>query len=161
MALLDVRDLRVSFDTPDGVVRAVNGLSFSVEPGQTLGIVGESGSGKSVATQTMVGLTRGATVGGEAWFGDLDLIRADQDELRTVRGGQIGMIFQDPLTSLHPLYTVGWQIVELIREHDRASRRRRRGSGRRNCSPWWASRTPIAGWTTTRTSSPAGCGSAS
>ena len=118
MALLDVRDLFVSFNTADGVVRAVNGLSFSVEAGQTLGIVGESGSGKSVSTQTVIGLTRGATVKGEALFDGQDLLLADEAALRKVRGGQIGMIFQDPLTSLHPLYKVGWQIVELIREHD-------------------------------------------
>jgi peptide/nickel transport system ATP-binding protein len=119
MPLLDVRDLFVSFSTPDGIVRAVNGLSFSVEPGQTLGIVGESGSGKSVSTQTVLGLTRGATVGGQAWFDGQDLLTADEKTLRRVRGGEIGMIFQDPLTSLHPQYKVGWQIVELIREHDR------------------------------------------
>jgi oligopeptide/dipeptide ABC transporter ATP-binding protein len=119
MSLLEVHDLHVAFDTVDGVVHAVNGVSFAVEPGKTLGIVGESGSGKSVCTQTVVGLTRGARVSGRAIFDGLDLLTAHQDELREVRGGQIGMIFQDPLTSLHPLYTVGWQIVELIREHDR------------------------------------------
>jgi oligopeptide/dipeptide ABC transporter ATP-binding protein len=118
MALLEVRDLSVSFATADGVVQAVNGLSFAVEPGRTLGIVGESGSGKSVATQTVIGLTRGAKVSGQALFGGHDLLHADEAVLRSVRGGQIGMIFQDPLTSLHPHYRVGWQIVELIREHD-------------------------------------------
>jgi peptide/nickel transport system ATP-binding protein len=123
MPLLDVRDLSVSFSTVDGIVRAVNGLSFFVEPGQVLGIVGESGSGKSVATQTVIGLTRGATVTGEAWFDGHDLLHADEATLRKVRGGQIGMIFQDPLTSLHPHYKVGWQIVELIREHDHEIRR--------------------------------------
>jgi peptide/nickel transport system ATP-binding protein len=119
MPLLDVRDLFVSFNTPDGVVRAVNGLSFSVEPGKTLGIVGESGSGKSVSTQAVLGLSRGANVKGEAWFDGNDLLRADEATLRRVRGGEIGMIFQDPLTSLHPQHKVGWQIMELIREHDR------------------------------------------
>ncbi|MFI6831907.1 MULTISPECIES: ABC transporter ATP-binding protein [unclassified Kribbella] len=118
MALLEVRDLRVSFDTPDGTVRAVRGLSFDVEAGQTLAVVGESGSGKSVATQTITGLTRGAQVSGTAFFDGTDLISADQSTLRRLRGAQIGMIFQDPLSSLHPHYRIGWQIVEMIRAHD-------------------------------------------
>ncbi|MGW5188294.1 ABC transporter ATP-binding protein [Kribbella sp. NPDC004138] len=118
MALLEVRDLRVSFDTPDGTVRAVRGLSFDVEAGQTLAVVGESGSGKSVATQTITGLTRGATVSGTAYFDGTDLITADQATLRRLRGARIGMIFQDPLSSLHPQYRIGWQIVEMIRAHD-------------------------------------------
>jgi peptide/nickel transport system ATP-binding protein len=118
MALLEVRDLRVSFDTPDGTVRAVRGLSFDVEAGQTLAVVGESGSGKSVATQTITGLTRGAQVSGTAYFDGTDLITADQATLRRLRGAQIGMIFQDPLSSLHPQYRIGWQIVEMIRAHD-------------------------------------------
>ncbi|HET6987166.1 MAG TPA: ABC transporter ATP-binding protein [Kribbella sp.] len=119
MALLEVRDLRVSFDTPDGTVRAVRGLSFDVEAGQTLAVVGESGSGKSVATQTITGLTRGAQVSGTAYFDGTDLITADQATLRRLRGAQIGMIFQDPLSSLHPQYRIGWQIVEMIRAHDK------------------------------------------
>jgi peptide/nickel transport system ATP-binding protein len=119
MALLEVRDLRVSFDTPDGTVRAVRGLSFDVEAGQTLAVVGESGSGKSVSTQTITGLTRGAHVSGTAYFDGTDLITADQATLRRLRGDQIGMIFQDPLSSLHPHYRIGWQIVEMIRAHDR------------------------------------------
>ncbi|GAB3931490.1 ABC transporter ATP-binding protein [Kribbella albertanoniae] len=118
MALLEVRDLRVSFDTPDGTVRAVRGLSFDVEAGQTLAVVGESGSGKSVSTQTVTGLTRGATVSGTAYFDGTDLITADQSTLRHLRGARIGMIFQDPLSSLHPHYRIGWQIVEMIRAHD-------------------------------------------
>ncbi|TCC28730.1 ABC transporter ATP-binding protein [Kribbella sindirgiensis] len=118
MALLEVRDLRVSFDTPDGTVRAVRGLSFDVEAGQTLAVVGESGSGKSVSTQTITGLTRGAEVSGTAYFDGTDLITADQATLRRLRGARIGMIFQDPLSSLHPQYRIGWQIVEMIRAHD-------------------------------------------
>src|ERR1035437_8304347 len=121
MALLEVRDLQVSFHTPDGVVRAVRGLSFDVERGTTLAIVGESGSGKSVATQTITGLTRGASISGSAVFDGTELLGADMETLRRVRGAQIGMIFQDPLSSLHPYYTVGWQIVEMIQAHDRST----------------------------------------
>jgi len=123
MALLEVRDLQVGFDTPDGVVRAVRGLSFDVARGTTLAIVGESGSGKSVATQTITGLTRGARISGSAMFDGTELIGADGDTLRRIRGAQIGMIFQDPLSSLHPYYTVGWQIVEMIQAHDHSTSR--------------------------------------
>ncbi|MDQ1482994.1 MAG: peptide/nickel transport system ATP-binding protein [Actinomycetota bacterium] len=118
MALLEVRDLQVAFDTPDGVVHAVRGLSFDVARGSTLAIVGESGSGKSVATQTITGLTRGARISGSAVFDGTELLGADGQTLRRIRGAEIGMIFQDPLSSLHPYYTVGWQIVEMIRAHD-------------------------------------------
>jgi len=121
MALLEVRDLQVEFDTPDGVVRAVRGLSFDVAKGTTLAIVGESGSGKSVATQTITGLTRGARISGSAVFDGAELIGADAATLRRVRGAEIGMIFQDPLSSLHPYYSVGWQIVEMIKAHDRST----------------------------------------
>jgi peptide/nickel transport system ATP-binding protein len=119
VALLEVKDLHVSFRTDDGIVQAVRGVNFRVEPGQTLGIVGESGSGKSVATQTIMGLTRGADVRGQAFFKGRDLLTMTRSELSEVRGAQIGMIFQDPLSSLHPFYKVGWQIVEMIRLHDR------------------------------------------
>src|SRR5919198_4591239 len=117
MLLLEVRDLSVSFATADGVVQAVRGLSFGVERGRTLGIVGESGSGKSVATQTLVGLTQGARISGRAYFEGRDLLRMNPEELRRVRGAEIALIFQDPLSSLHPLYRIGWQIVEAIRAH--------------------------------------------
>ena len=117
MSLLEVRDLTVSFDTADGVVHAVRGLSFEVDKGEIVAVVGESGSGKSVATQTITGLTRGARVTGEAVFDGIDLIDADPATLRRIRGARIGMIFQDPLSSLHPYYTVGWQIVEMIKAH--------------------------------------------
>ncbi|HET9076930.1 MAG TPA: ABC transporter ATP-binding protein [Acidimicrobiales bacterium] len=118
MALLEVNDLHVSFPTIDGLVQAVRGVSFSVEKGQTLGIVGESGSGKSVSTQTIMGLTRGAHISGTATFEGKDLLVMTPDELRAVRGAKIAMIFQDPLSSLHPYYKVGWQIVEMIRTHE-------------------------------------------
>ena len=120
MTLLEVKDLNVSFQTPDGVVRAVRGVSFDVEPGRTLGIVGESGSGKTVLTQTLLGLTPGAEVWGSAMFEGANLLELPDDELRKVRGARISVIFQDPLTSLHPLYKIGWQISEMIRAHDRS-----------------------------------------
>jgi peptide/nickel transport system ATP-binding protein len=124
--LLSVRDLRVAFNTPDGILEAVRGISFSVDRGQVLGIVGESGSGKSVATQTMVGLTRGARVTGEAVFEGKDLLTMSPDELRAVRGRGIAMIFQNPLSSLHPLYRIGWQIVEMIQAHDGMTKKQAR-----------------------------------
>ena len=119
--MLEVTDLTVSFSTPDGTLNAVRGLSFSVDQGQTLGIVGESGSGKSVATQTIMGLTRGARVGGQALFEGHDLLAMNLQQLQHIRGAQVGMIFQDPLSSLHPYYRVGWQIIEMIRSHDRST----------------------------------------
>jgi oligopeptide/dipeptide ABC transporter ATP-binding protein len=118
MSLLEVTDLQVSFNTSDGVVQAVRGITFSIESGQTLGIVGESGSGKSVSTQTLLGLNAGARVTGSALFEGQDLLAMNADQLRRIRGAQISMIFQDPLSSLHPLYKVGWQIVEMIRTHE-------------------------------------------
>jgi oligopeptide/dipeptide ABC transporter ATP-binding protein len=128
MSLLEVTDLTVTFPTEDGLVKAVQGLSFEVDAGKTLGIVGESGSGKSVSTQTIMGLTRGAQITGRALFEGRDLLTMSNDELRRVRGAQIGMIFQDPLSSLHPQYRVGWQIMEMIQAHedmnDRDARKR-------------------------------------
>jgi oligopeptide/dipeptide ABC transporter ATP-binding protein len=120
VALLEVEDLHVSFKTPDGIVQAVRGMSFQVDAGQTLGIVGESGSGKSVSTQTIMGLTRGARISGRALFEGRDLLTLGREQLQKIRGAEIGMIFQDPLSSLHPYYRVGWQITEMIRQHDRS-----------------------------------------
>ncbi|WP_131763040.1 ABC transporter ATP-binding protein, partial [Actinomadura fibrosa] len=125
MSLLEVTDLRVSFSTPDGTVRAVRGVSFAVDRGRTLGIVGESGSGKSVSTQTLMGLTPGADVRGSALFEGRDLLTAGEREMRGIRGAEIAMIFQDPLSSLHPLYRVGWQIEEMIRAHEPGTGKRR------------------------------------
>ena len=117
--LLEVADLSVSFETEDGVVRAVDGVSFSVARGRTLGIVGESGCGKSVANLTILGLTRApnARISGRIAFEGRDLLGLDEEGLRGVRGSQIAMVFQDPLSSLHPLYRVGAQIVEAILAH--------------------------------------------
>jgi oligopeptide/dipeptide ABC transporter ATP-binding protein len=123
MALLEVKDLRVSFDTDDGTVYAVQGMSFSVEPGKTLGIVGESGSGKSVCTQAIMGLSPGATVSGQALLNGQDLLAMSEHQLEGIRGQTVSMIFQDPLTSLHPLYRVGMQIAEVMLAHGKVTKR--------------------------------------
>jgi peptide/nickel transport system ATP-binding protein len=117
--LLQVEDLRVHFDTEDGLVKAVDGISYTVDSGETLGIVGESGSGKSVSSLTVMGLTRArnARISGAVRFNGKDLLGASDDELRKIRGDDIAMIFQDPLSSLHPFYKVGNQIVEAIQAH--------------------------------------------
>ncbi len=121
--LLRVEDLKVHFDTDEGVVKAVDGLTFELERGQMLGIVGESGSGKSVASMTILGLTRAenATISGRIMFEGRDLIELEGEQLRDVRGNSISMIFQDPLSSLHPFYKVGRQLVEAIQVHQDVS----------------------------------------
>jgi peptide/nickel transport system ATP-binding protein len=119
MALLEVKDLRVHFDTEDGVVQALDGISYTVDSGQVLGIVGESGSGKSVSSLTIMGLTRAknARISGEVIFDGRDLLKASDSELRGLRGNDMAMIFQDPLSSLHPFYRIGAQLVEAVRAH--------------------------------------------
>ncbi len=123
--LLQIEDLRVEFPTEGGVVHAVNGVSFALEQGRTLGIVGESGSGKSVCALTTMGLTRaqGARISGRILFEGVDLLRLPERGIRGLRGNELAMIFQDPLSSLHPLYRVGAQIAEGIRAHREVSRR--------------------------------------
>ena len=113
----------MTFPTEDGDVHAVRGVSFDVSAGETVGIVGESGSGKSVSTQAVVQLVRGARIGGTARFHDVDLLTLPARSMRRIRGARIAMVFQDPLSSLHPQYTVGWQIGEAIRAHEAAGRR--------------------------------------
>jgi peptide/nickel transport system ATP-binding protein len=123
MALLEVKDLRVQFHTDDGIVKAVDGVDFSLDRGETLGIVGESGSGKSVTCMSILGLARGGRVSGQALFGGKDLLKLHPDEMRSIRGKQIAMIFQDPLSSLHPYYRVGAQIVEAIQAHEKVPKK--------------------------------------
>jgi peptide/nickel transport system ATP-binding protein len=122
--LLDVEHLKVSFRTEEGVVQAVDDVSFTLDSGEMLGIVGESGSGKSVTAMTLMGLTRGpnATFSGRAMLGDLDLMTASEHQLRRIRGRRVAMIFQDPMTALNPVYRVGDQIVEQIRAHESVSK---------------------------------------
>jgi oligopeptide/dipeptide ABC transporter ATP-binding protein len=119
--LLSIRDLTVEFGTEDGVVHAVTGVSYDVFPGETVGIVGESGSGKSVSVMSLLGLIPqppGRITAGTAFFQGRDLLHMPKRELRELRGGDVAMIFQDPMTSLNPVLTVGDQLVEAIRTHN-------------------------------------------
>jgi oligopeptide/dipeptide ABC transporter ATP-binding protein len=118
-SLLTVEDLQVHFATEDGIVRAVDGVSFDLRPGEILGIVGESGSGKSVTAQTIMGLTRSpnSTITGDVSFHGMELVKASEDKLQSIRGREISMVFQDPMTSLNPVYRVGDQIIEQIEAH--------------------------------------------
>ncbi len=122
---LRVNDLHVHFPTDDGVVKAVDGLSFDLEKGTTLGIVGESGSGKSVTSLAIMGLHRGtrAKVSGQIWLDGEDLLQVSDEELRSLRGNRMAMIFQDPLSSLHPYYTIGQQLVEALRVHQKLTKK--------------------------------------
>jgi oligopeptide/dipeptide ABC transporter ATP-binding protein len=123
--LLEVKDLKVHFPTEDGLVKAVDGISFTLYPGETLGVVGESGSGKSVTFLTVMGLItrKDARIEGEALFRGRDLLRLDPDEFQHIRGEEIGMIFQDPLTALNPVLRIGYQIAEVFRAHQKISKR--------------------------------------
>ena len=123
--LLEVKDLKVGFTTEDGIVRAVDGVEFELDRGQVLGIVGESGSGKSVTAMTMLGLTRAhnTTFEGQVVYKGQDLLAMPERRLRDVRGNEIAMIFQDPMTSLNPVYRVGDQIVEAILTHEDVGKR--------------------------------------
>ena len=124
MPLLDVKDLKTYFRTDDGIVHAVDGVSFSVEKGKTLAIVGESGCGKSVTCMTIMGLNakKNTMTEGQAIFKDRDLLKIDPDELRKIRGNEISMIFQDPMTSLNPVYTIGAQLREAVQLHENVSK---------------------------------------
>jgi oligopeptide/dipeptide ABC transporter ATP-binding protein len=123
--LLEVKNLSVSFATEDGIVRAVDGVSFELDRGKVLGIVGESGSGKSVTAMTIMGLTRdvNARFGGEVLYEGRNLLAISDTEMQNYRGNEIGMIFQDPMTSLNPVYRIGEQIVEAIQAHESIDKR--------------------------------------
>jgi peptide/nickel transport system ATP-binding protein/oligopeptide transport system ATP-binding protein len=122
--LLDVEDLKVSFLTEDGLVQAVDGVSFTLDRGEVLAIVGESGSGKSVSAMTLMGLTRGpnSRFAGAAQLDGQELVTATDEELERIRGAEIAMIFQDPISSLSPVHRIGDQIVEQIRAHEKISK---------------------------------------
>src|SRR4051794_31234240 len=125
MALLEVNDLKTYFQTDDGIVKAVDGVSFSVEKGKTLGIVGESGSGKSVTCLTIMGLNskKNTITSGEALFNGENLLTAGSRRLREIRGNDIAMIFQDPMTSLNPVHSIGAQLVEAVQLHRDVSKK--------------------------------------
>ncbi|HEX4225681.1 MAG TPA: ABC transporter ATP-binding protein, partial [Pseudonocardiaceae bacterium] len=123
-SFLELRDLRVHFPTDDGLVRSVDGLSFKLERGKTLGIVGESGSGKSVTSLAIMGLHKNtsARLSGEIWLDGEELISASAEHVRTLRGKKMAMIFQDPLSAMHPYFTVGNQIIEAYRIHNKVTK---------------------------------------
>src|SRR5215468_8235072 len=126
MPLLEVRNLETHFKTQDGLVKAVNDVSFHLERGETLGIVGESGSGKSVTSLALMRLIPsppGSIAAGTIIFDGENLLEYSEEEMRHVRGNRIAMIFQDPMTSLNPVFTVGDQIAEVARVHEKASKR--------------------------------------
>ena len=117
--ILDIKDERLSFFTPAGEVKALNGVSFTMNQGDVLGVVGESGSGKSVTAYSVMGLTAypGKLVGGKVWFNGHEIENMKEKDFRKIRGNEVSIIFQDPMTSLNPVYTIGNQIVEVIRLH--------------------------------------------
>jgi peptide/nickel transport system ATP-binding protein len=126
--LLEVKDLHVHFATEDGLVRAVDGVTWELERGKVLGIVGESGSGKSVSAMTLLGLTRGinSRFSGEVLYKGRNLLDVPEGEMENYRGNELGMIFQDPMTSLNPVYRIGEQIVEAIQAHEQVDKRHAR-----------------------------------
>lgn len=127
-ALLNIEDLKVSFFTPSGEVRAVRGVSYKLKLGQVMGIVGESGSGKSVSAYSMMGLIPepGKVMGGSITFDGRDILSMSERQMQTIRGNEIGMIFQDPMTSLNPVYTIGNQLMEAILRHEKVTRKEAR-----------------------------------
>ena len=122
--ILDIKEERLSFFTPAGEVKALNGVSFAMNQGDVLGIVGESGSGKSVTAYSVMGLTAypGKLVGGTVWFNGHEIEKMKEKDFRKIRGNEVSIIFQDPMTSLNPVYTIGNQIVEVIRLHTKKNK---------------------------------------
>ena len=142
MALLEIRDLRVTFRVREGVVHAVNDVQLTLERGQTLGLVGESGSGKTVTSLTVLGLTRSPTteISGQILLDGVDLVALPEDELRDIRGRRVAMVFQDPLSSLHPMHRIGWQMSRGDPGSREGSQARRRAHVRSNSCATSASR---------------------
>ena len=149
--LLEVKNLKTQFFTQDGVVHAVNGISYHVNSGETVAIVGESGSGKSVGVMSLIRLIPqppGKIVDGEVLFVGVDLLKIKEEQLRAIRGNRIAMIFQDPMTSLNPVLTIGRQITEAIELHLHMNKEQ----ARQRAVP-----VRLHGWTTTRTNFRGGC----
>ncbi len=127
--LLKIKNLKTRFHTEDGIVKAVNGVSYEMEKGEVLGVVGESGCGKSVHALSIMRLIQippGEIADGEIWFEGRNLLELDEREIRKIRGRDIAMVFQDPMTSLNPVYTVGFQIVEALKLHKNMNDKRKR-----------------------------------
>ena len=160
--LLEVRDLTIVFDTRRGPLTAVDGVSFSLAPGEILGVDGESGAGKSLTGTAITGLLErpGRIAGGEIRFEGQRIDNLPRERMRRIRGKKIGAVFQDPLTSLNPLFTVGDQLVETIENPPRPERRGGTQARDRAAGGKWASRRLTSASTSTRTSSPAACANA-
>ena len=160
--LLEVDDLKMYFHTQDGVVRAVDGVSYTLDRGETLGVVGESGSGKSVTAKTIMGLIDmppGKIEGGDVRYRGHSLLKMSEEEMQHIRGNDIAMVFQDPMTSLNPVYTIGRQLGEGLRLH-RGYTKQQALERAVELLDMVASPTPSSASRTTRTSSPAACASA-
>ena len=160
--LLEVRGLKTHFETDRGLFRAVDGISFSVPRGRTIGLVGESGCGKSVTSLSVMGLVPsppGKVEAEAVMFGNRNMLTLSADERRKLRGGKMSMIFQEPMTSLNPVHTVGQQIVEAILAHTTMSPRAAKRA-RSKCSTWCGSPRRRSASTTFRTTCPAACASA-
>ena len=163
MALLEVKGLKTHFQTEDGWLHAVDGVDLSIDAGETLGVVGESGCGKSVTAMSvlkLIPMPPGRIVAGQILWQGRDLVPMAADEMRRVRMKEIAIVFQEPMTSLNPVYTVGEQIGEALRLHEGLSRRAATARARSRCSNACTSRRPSAASTTTRTNSRAACASA-
>src|ERR1700748_1328528 len=162
MALLEVENLQTHFRTPAGINRAVDGVSFHVNEGETLAIVGESGCGKSVTSMSLMRLIPEppGRIAGSVRFAGQDLLALSDHEMRAIRGNDISMIFQEPMTSLNPVLTVGRQIAETLRLHQGLDPQAASGRGVSSCCPGWAPRSRRGACTNIRISFPAACASA-
>ena len=142
--ILDVRDLKVSFRTEQGMVRAIDGVSFGVNEGEVLGIAGESGSGKTVTLLAVLGLITdpNAVIEGSIKYRGRELVGLPSKEMRKLRGREIAMIFQDPMTALTPVYTIGWQIAEQILTHQNVSKKQKSRMVRGRSAGW--TRRPVS-----------------
>ena len=162
--MLEIRGLKTQFKTDDGMVRAVDGVDLTIDRGETLGVVGESGCGKTVTAMTVLKLIQmppGRIVAGSVLWQGRDLVPLGPDAMRRIRSKEIAMIFQEPMTSLNPVYTVGHQIAEIDPAARGLEPSRCAGQDHRDARGWSTSRRRSAGCTTIRTSSPAACASAS
>jgi ABC-type dipeptide/oligopeptide/nickel transport system ATPase component len=158
--ILAVDNLKTYFFVQDGIVRAVDGVSFSLAPGEVLGLVGESGSGKSMTCRSIMRIVPppGRIVAGRILYQGQDILAWPESRLPSYRGSEVSMILQEPMTALNPVLSIGTQIVETIVQHEGDSRGAARDRATELCG-WWASPRPSGGWTNTLTSSAAACAS--